>query len=243
MIYRFKGKYMYFEHASLIHENIYLHPRVAYQDLPQLSQEIFINNFPDLVSFRPNNYYKLILIFDWDHLYPSKEFYCRLLGYYNRKSFQRAQGEIIHKNSKIVSASKFPEFDVDDFEDISADEYYLFQVDLNARIKKSFFLSEWKRILNIYEQRKIVEILNKNRIYHQLLKRGKNQYIPVEIVSWIPPCLSKLKNWTVEVQYITELDRVFKWGKTFFVDLDQGKVLFIKDFQQRRKRRRRRKRR
>ncbi|MDA3864654.1 MAG: hypothetical protein PF689_12390, partial [Deltaproteobacteria bacterium] len=96
---------MYSEHASLIRDNIYLHPRVAYQELPKLDQEVFINNFPDLVSFSPHSYYNLILIFDWDHLYPSKELYCRLLAYYNRKSYQRAQGEIIYKEGKIASAS------------------------------------------------------------------------------------------------------------------------------------------
>ena len=52
----------------------------------------------------------------------------------------------------------------------------------------------------------------------------------LEAVSWTPPCESGHARWTLDVWYLMAFDGRIGTGRSFLVDLDDRRVVAVRDF-------------
>ena len=51
-----------------------------------------------------------------------------------------------------------------------------------------------------------------------------------EATSWTPPCESGHSSWTLDVWYLLAYDGMFGQGRSFLVDLDEERVVSVREF-------------
>jgi hypothetical protein len=219
------------EHIKKLEKKIFYHPRLKIQHIPKVSVNKILENFPDLISFPQKKYNSFMLIFDWDHLLPSEKIFARLHAFYTLKSEKQAKLDFKKRWNRIKEKDLFPEFDIFDFEDIFSDEYYNLTLDISGEFESISFISPWKYSFKEKEQKKTISIIKKNVKYNNMLEfYPESEFGPLRVISWLPPCISGLNSWTVDVRYVTHSEDSSIWGKYFLVDLLTEKVLKIGSF-------------
>lgn len=219
---------------SKCRKNIVIHPRLAYQKLPAFPLEpIVMAVFPDFVPFPGKEYYQLILVMDWDHKLPSRKMFARVYAYYNQESFNIAWRETQLRRREIAVHNDFPEFDVHDFEDIPADESYLLHLTLQGECRKVEFLSAWKHHLQESDKKRVLQILEEDPQYQEVVRARKQSCGPARPVMWVPPCVSKLSVWTVDARVLTYCEGPSMWGRFFLVDCYGRHILHSGNFHMR----------
>ncbi len=215
-------------------KNIVIHPRLAYQNLPAFDvEQITLGTFPDFVPFPGKEYHQLILVFDWDHKLPSRKIVGRIHAYYTPDAFSVAWREIQIRRREIAARNDFPEFDVHDFEDIPADENYQLHLNLEGDCRKVEFLSTWKHHIQESERARVLEIVEMDPQYQEVLDSRRQSCGPAKPVMWVPPCVSRLPVWTVDTRILTYCEGPSMWGRFFLVDLWGRQVLHSGNFHMR----------
>ncbi len=210
--------------------NIVIHPRLAYQNLPTFDQDAVLHAFPIFLPFPDKDYHQLSVVIDWDHKLPSRKLFARVLAFHTPESFSMAQREIQARRQEIAPRNEWPEFDVHDFEDIPADESYLLHLNLEGEVRKVEFLSSWKNLFQDLDRERILQILERDPQYQEVLSTRKQSCGPARIVMWVPPCVSNQTTWTVDVRVLTFCDGPSFWGRFFLVDPLEGVVRHFGNF-------------
>ncbi len=205
-------------------KNLVIHPRLAYQDLPGFDVETALAAFPNFAPFPGKEYHQLAVILDWDHRLPSRKLFARVLGFHTAESYSIAQREIQARRQEIAPRNEFPEFDVHDFEDIPADESYQLHLNLEGECRKVEFLSLWKTAFQDLERSRVLQVLEQDASYLEVLATRKQSCGPARVVMWVPPCVSGQVSWTVDVRVLTFCDGPSFWGRFFLVDPVEGVV-------------------
>ena len=51
-----------------------------------------------------------------------------------------------------------------------------------------------------------------------------------EATSWTPPCESSYQRWTLDVWYLLNYDGMFGQGRSFLVDIEEMRVVSVREF-------------
>ena len=211
------------------------HPRVLYQRILRgpKDAERFASVVPRMVPFKRNDYFAFIPILDWDHRLPSRELILRVYAYYSEESSEVGWADQKARAQDIERLDKYPEFDVPDFTDLIADEAYEIGVHLDGSYISSRLTSPWRRELNAEESRRAVEIMRKSTEFRELRAQVPDRPEALgdaEAASWTPPCESGHHRWTMDVWYLLAYDGMFGHGRSFLVDLDDERVISVREF-------------
>lgn len=223
------------EYRRRIAEALFLHPRVAYQSLASTPEERqkFANAVPDLLPFKGNEYHGFLPILDWDHRLPSKDLVLRVYTYYTAESLALGSADLKARLEQIQELDKYPEFDVPGFANMVADEAYEVAVDLDGKTVASRLTSVWRRELDAREAARAVATVRQSPEFIELCKKigdRPDSLGDAEAVSWTPPCESGYERWTMDVWYMVAYDGMFGKGRSFLVDLEERRVVAIREF-------------
>ncbi len=211
------------------------HPRVVHQELvgdeEQLQQ--LLQSIPLLVPFGDANYHELLPILDWDHRIPSQAAILRIFAFYSETTFRAGSAEFSAKCEMIKRQDVFPEFDVSDFVGLTADEVYEAEVEENGAIQQLRLISNWRRDIYLESSHTAVNLVRQSEDFRQLLANIKNRpehLGDLEAVCWTPPCESSHPTWTIDVWFLTELNDSVGQGRSFLVDLEENRVIGVREF-------------
>ncbi|MBU1534149.1 hypothetical protein KKF84_02450 [Myxococcota bacterium] len=218
---------------KLVKRRIYVHPRVQFQNLPTSSMDTLLEKMPGLHPFPGRTYTSLMFILDWDHRLPSRRLFGRMLAFYSAKSEQRALREYRVRFEEIKINDKFPEFDVGDFDDILADESYIYLYLPSGFFRKVQLISPWRHTVNEKDRLIATGCVEKSEQYAAMFEQFGLKCGPLRIVGWVPPCTSGLEKWTVDVRFVTYCEGSSIWGKTFLTDPVEKSILGVTDFNMR----------
>jgi len=211
-------------------KNVVIHPRLAFQDLPKFDLDAALAAFPTFLPFPDREYHQLAVILDWDHRLPSRKVFARVMAFHSAETFSLAQREIQSRRLEIAPRNEFPEFDVHDFEDIPADESYLLHLNLEGEVRKIEFVSAWKTTFQDLERSRVLQVLEGDPQYLEVLATRKQSCGPARVVMWVPPCVSNQVSWTLDVRVLTFCDGPSFWGRFFLVDPVDGVVRHTGNF-------------
>jgi hypothetical protein len=218
-----------------IAETMFLHPRVAYQDMVESAQDRlkFAAAVPDLVPFGDHEYKRFCPILDWDHRLPSKELVLRVYAYYSKDSFALGKADRDARLARIRKLDKFPEFDVPDFSAMVSDEAYDIKLDLDGKALSSRLTSPWRRDINSADAAKAVSAVRRSTEFMEINRAFPDRPDNLgdsEAVSYTPPCESGFPRWTVDVWYLVAYDGMHGKGRSFLVDLVSDTVVAVREF-------------
>lgn len=223
------------EIKTSIAESMIAHPRVLHQRLLRNGRdaERFAAVLPLVIPFKNNQYHGFIPVLDWDHRLPSKELVLRVYAYYTEESAEVGWADQKARASEIARTDKYPEFDVPDFSDLVADESYEIVLHLDGTFVSSRLTSAWRRELDPRDASAAIQAVRASREFLDL--RGKVPDRPdslgdAEATSWTPPCESGYHRWTLDVWYLLSYDGMFGQGRSFLVDLEEGRVVSVREF-------------
>ena len=215
-------------------EEIRLHPRVAYQGL--LSEEGAATRvaaaLPALTRFR-HDYAGAISIVDWDHRLPSAALVMRVYGYYGQDTLDAGHEAFDDRLEQIADRDKYPEFDVPDFDGLTADEAYEIELTAAGAIGKCRLTSAWRRTVAARDAAAAVALVQASEEYGRLVASSPSRptYLgDLEAVSWTPPCESEHDKWTLDVWYLLAFDGRIGSGRSFLADLDASRIVSVRDF-------------
>ncbi|MBU1220490.1 hypothetical protein KKF34_09275 [Myxococcota bacterium] len=220
-------------HLKMLEENTFYHPRVRLQAIPGITKTELLAKMPDFVPFPDKQYLSMMFIIDWDHRLPSKRIIGRLLAFYEDATEQVAQKEFQTRLNEIKAKDLYPEFNVNDFEDMIGDENYLVQLNLSGDVRKVEFISPWRRNITEQMKRQCIAIVSKSKEFQDLNAVYRYKCGPLRVLSWVPPCQSRQEIWTIDVRYLTYCETNSIWGKVFLVDPSKEEILNISDFNMR----------
>lgn len=219
---------------SFVAEEIRLHPRVAYQGL--LSEEGAATRvaaaLPALTRFR-HDYAGAISIVDWDHRLPSAALVMRVYGYYGQDTLDAGHEAFDDRLEQIADRDKYPEFDVPDFDGLTADEAYEIELTAAGAIGKCRLTSAWRRTVAARDAAAAVALVQASEEYGRLVASSPSRptYLgDLEAVSWTPPCESEHDKWTLDVWYLLAFDGRIGSGRSFLADLDASRIVSVRDF-------------
>ncbi len=226
---------MNLDYRKNIADGLLLHPRVEYQRVCKRAKDrtSIAAEVPDLVPFDTNEYWRFLPILDWDHKLPSKNFYLRIYAYYDKESYDLGDADRKARLSRIQRLDRFPEFDVPDFSGMVSDEAYEIILDSNGKRKSSRLTSTWRRDLDPGQASSAAAIVRKSKEFAQVNSRVKKRpenLGDAEAVSWTPPCESGHRNWTLDVWYLVAYDGMHGKGHSFLVDLQEQKIVAVREF-------------
>ncbi len=218
---------------KLVKRRIYVHPRVQYQGLPDVPMDMLLAKMPGVVPFPGREYSSLMFILDWDHRLPSRRLFGRMLAFYSPKAEQRALREYRIRFEEIRENDKFPEFDVQDFDDILADESYIYLFLPTGFFRKVQLISPWRHTVTERDRQIVSSCVEDSEEYAVLQEQYGLKCGPLRIIGWVPPCMSGQDRWTVDVRYVTYCEGSSVWGRTFLADPLGRQVLGVTDFNMR----------
>ncbi len=211
------------------------HPRVLHQRLlrDQGDAERFAGALPPMVPFKDNRYHSFIPVLDWDHRLPSRDLVLRVYAYYSEESAEVGWADQRARASEIARMDKYPEFDVPDFADLVADEAYEVDLHLDGTLVASRLTSAWRRELDVGDAARAIGVVHKSQEFLDLLRQVPDRPDALgdaEATSWTPPCESGYPRWTMDVWYLLSYDGMFGQGRSFLVDLEEGRVITVREF-------------
>ena len=211
------------------------HPRVLHQRLLRNGKdaERFSGTLPVVVPFKDNTYHSFIPILDWDHRLPSKELVLRIYAYYTEESAEVGWADQRARASEIARIDKYPEFDVPDFADLVADEAYEIDMHLDGTYIASRLTSAWRRELEVKDASKAISVVHQSREFNDIVRQVPERPEALgdaEATSWTPPCESGYHRWTLDVWYLLSYDGMFGQGRSFLVDLEDERVITVREF-------------
>ena len=215
-------------------EEIRLHPRVAYQGL--LAEEGAATrvaaSLPALTRFR-HDYAGAISIVDWDHRLPSAALVMRVYGYYSQDTLDAGHEAFDDRLEQIAERDKYPEFDVPDFDGLTADEAYEIELTAAGAVGRCRLTSAWRRTVAARDAAAAVALVQASEEYGRLVASSPSRptYLgDLEAVSWTPPCESEHDKWTLDVWYLLAFDGRIGSGRSFLADLDASQIVSVRDF-------------
>ena len=220
---------------SQIAATMIAHPRVTYQRLlrGQRDTERFAAVVPPLVPFKGNAYHSFIPILDWDHRLPSRSLILRIYAYYTEESAEVGWADQRARASELARLDRYPEFDVPDFADLVADEAYEVDVHLDGTHIGSRLTSAWRRELEVRDALQAVTVVRQSKEFADLSAQNPGRPDALgepEAASWTPPCETGSPRWALDVWYLLAYDGMFGQGRSFLVDLEERRVLSVREF-------------
>ena len=211
------------------------HPRVVHQELVAKEEQLhqLLLSLPLLVPFGDVNYHELLAILDWDHRIPSTAAILRVFAFYSETTFTAGSSEFSARCELIERQDVFPEFDVSDFVGLTADEVYEAEVEDSGAVQQFRLTSNWRRDIDIESSRTAVNLVRQSEDFNQLLTTMKTRpehLGDLEAVCWTPPCESAHPTWTIDVWFLTELNDSVGQGRSFLVDLEELRVIGVREF-------------
>lgn len=221
--------------AEQIISSLHRHPRVDYQKLLDAPEQLaaFRASLPFFLPFGRASFHGLLPVLDWDHRLPSQFAILRVYAYYSSATMRAGETERIARGEQIASRDVFPEFDVPDFEGLTADEAYEGEVLADGHIEGMRLISSWRREIAPGEAKVAVDTVSAARDFQQLAEEfhDRPEHLgALEAVSWTPPCESNYHDWTIDVWFMTELDNVMGKGRSFLVDMLSQQVVGMREF-------------
>ncbi len=223
------------EIRSQIAQAMIAHPRVLHQRLLRNGRdaERFAAVLPSVVPFKDNEYCGFIPILDWDHRLPSRELVLRVHAYYTEESLEVGWADQQARAAEIERLDKYPEFDVPDFADLVADEAYEVQMHLDGTFISSRLTSAWRRELSPRDASQAIQIVRESPEFREVQQEAPDRSDALgdaEATSWTPPCESGHNRWTLDVWYLLSYDGMFGQGRSFLVDLEDPRVVSVREF-------------
>ncbi|MFH0902576.1 MAG: hypothetical protein V2A73_18250 [Pseudomonadota bacterium] len=219
--------------TSILH-SVRLHPRVAYQGVyaEPSERKKLLDQLPALMPFA-NPYLGAVAVIDWDHRLPSKVLTLRIFVYHSEATLAAGEEAFDDRLELIGSRDRFPEFDVPDFTDLPADEAYEIQIEADGKVSSCRLTSAWRRDVEEDEEEAAVAIVRVSSEFIQVAAaaQARPRYLgDPEAVSWTPPCESSHSHWTLDVWYLLAFDGRIGSGLSFLVDLEDNKVVAVREF-------------
>ena len=220
--------------ADLLIDSMRRHPRTEYQEmiiapgpLKQLRQEL-----PHLVPFPGNEYLEIVPVLDWDHRLPSQVAMLHLYAYYTAQTLQAGQMALATRAQQIKEQDKFPEFDVPDFANLPADEFYENVVGWDGKVAQVQLMSEWRRNIDPKDAFTALQVVRASDDFREVSESGQRPDFlgDLEARSWTPPCEGPLTTWAIDVWYLTEYNGVVGKGISFLVDVNTSEVGNVREF-------------
>lgn len=212
------------------------HPKISYQKIGDSDADRgrLRKTMSPLLAFGDATYAGCLAVLDWDHRIPSKICILRLHAYYSEDTLAEGKKLVDFRANQIVAQDRFPEFDVPDFEGIFADETYEAEMQPDGEISRMRLTSPWRRDIGNTESVLSVQIVRDSSRFKQLLSKTQRDRADIlgdlEAVAWTPPCETNLADWTIDVWYLTHLDVAVGRGQSFLVDLNEKKVVGVREF-------------
>jgi hypothetical protein len=209
-----------------------VHPRVAYQGLyaRDEARKAVLDALPQLVPFR-RGYAGALALVDWDHRLPSRNLALRVYAYYDDASFAAGEAAFDDRLEDIGVRDRYPEFDVPDFADLPADEAYEAELDEAGAVASCRLTSTWRREVDETSAQAAVKLARSSEDFKKLAATERQRHLgDLEAVSWTPPCESGHARWTLDVWYLMAFDGRIGTGRSFLVDLDDRRVVAVRDF-------------
>jgi hypothetical protein len=223
------------QQAAAIVSSLVQHPRVEYQGIFHTQEQLneLRGNLPFFLPFRDATYVGLIPVFDWDHRLPSQQVIFRLYAYYSMATLTAGQAEFNARLEQIQHQDRFPEFDIQDFAELTADEAYEGEVNSEGKIEGLRLISSWRREIDPEDAQTAVQLVRRSGEFHKLnitIKYRPDFLGDLEAVSWTPPCESSYPTWTIDVWYLMDINPSAGKGRSFLVDLARNKVIGMREF-------------
>ena len=220
--------------AEKVTDALRRHPRTVYQDMIGSDTELtqLRCSLPYLVPFPENDYHDVIPVLDWDHRLPSQAAVLHLYAYYSEKAYKAGEVAFATRARQIEERDKFPEFDVPDFANLPADEFYESVVDWDGKVTQVQLLSEWRRNIDPKDAFTSLQAVRGSEEFKKIsLSVKRPDYLgDLEARSWTPPCEGPLDVWTVDVWYLMEYNGVVGKGLSFLVDVNEQEVGTVREF-------------
>jgi len=220
--------------AEKVTDALRRHPRTVYQDMIGSDTELtqLRCSLPYLVPFPENDYHDVIPVLDWDHRLPSQAAVLHLYAYYSEKAYKAGEVAYATRAREIEERDKFPEFDVPDFANLPADEFYESVVDWDGKVTQVQLLSEWRRNIDPKDAFTSLQAVRGSEEFKKIsLSVKRPDYLgDLEARSWTPPCEGPLDVWTVDVWYLMEYNGVVGKGLSFLVDVNEQEVGTVREF-------------
>ena len=128
---------------------------------------------------------------------------------------------------------KYPEFDVPDFDGLSADEAYEIELSPSGQIGRCRLTSAWRRTVASHDAVAAVALVQACEEYQKLVAASPSRptYLgDLEAVSWTPPCETEHERWTLDVWYLLAFDGRIGSGRSFLADLETKAIVSVRDF-------------
>lgn len=206
-----------------------LHPRIAQQTLWPEGQtgELLERLGPTLRAFPGRSYAGVRVVIDWDHQLPSQNISIRTYASYTAERLEQLDEEIAVLRESIKRDNLYPEFDLPDFNSISADEVYVqnFRVETETGIfepEDVRFYSDWRRKVEPEVAQHVQAALEATESFQRAASNRKedNQFSQAILVGWTPPCAARSKHWALELWLVTHFQGRFGKARVFMVDTE-----------------------
>ena len=214
---------------QMLRDNLHVHVRLRDQGLTDESDQIsqILDQLPSLSAFSTNNYDSLVLLIDWDHQIPSKYLSARVLASYTEHESRRVCTLIRARSQTIERENLFPEFDVPDYEDLSASERYHFILDATSlAVMDSRFESDWRKEVQAEDLNTALKVLAGHQVFQRAnaQRRSENLGGPI-LMGWSPPMTSETETWTLEFWLVTQFDGQHGTALVCMVDIEGERVV------------------
>ncbi len=220
--------------AEMVIRTLRRHPRTVYQDMigDDAKLDKLRRTVPYVVPFPENELHDIITVLDWDHRLPSQTAVLHIYAYYSAKSHKAGEAAFAARKREIEERDKFPEFDVPDFANLPADEFYESVVEQDGKVSQVQLLSEWRRNIDPKDAFTALQAVRASEEFKKIsLSVKRPDYLgDLEARSWTPPCEGPLDVWTVDVWYLMEYNGVVGKGLSFLVDVKEQNVGTVREF-------------
>jgi hypothetical protein len=210
------------------------HPRVVLQKLFDDAGARLADQLPSFVPFKGQGYAAGLWVIDWDHRLPSRDLVLRLYAYYTDEARKQGLRSFEERNALIGREEIFPEFDVPDFSNLSADEAYEAELPKDGPPRKFRLVSEWRRDVDPRLGRKAEDIVRASHPFQELASQMRTRppgLGDLEAAEWAPPSESGHSRWGLDVWYLRSFNGMVGEGTAFLVDLEAEQVIGQRDFQ------------
>lgn len=208
--------------------DLHIHVRLQDQGLSKDSDDLatILDKIPLLIPFGSNKFDSLTTVLDWDHHLPSKYLSARVFASYTEHESRHLHTALRIRSQAIEQDNLFPEFDVADFEDLSANESYHFIFDKQSLdVVDTRFESDWRKKVQDEELTAALNIMAEHQPFQRAnaQRRTENLGGPI-LMGWSPPMLSKGDAWTLEFWLVTQFDGQHGTALVCMVDVNNEVV-------------------
>ena len=203
-------------------ENLAVHPRLLAQhfapDPVRLAE--LVGTVPVLSPFEGRDYAHVRAVLDWDHQLPSQMMMLRIYCAHQEHEARLIDIQFKKRETEIEQDDLFPEFDVPDFGEFDAGEYYVASVDMDTwALEDLRFFSDWRREIRGTIARAALAAVRKREAFRDAYKRRRSDALGgAVVVGWAPPALAHSAHWAVEVWLVTDFDGASGSALVFMVD-------------------------